>query len=187
MSRIFKDQADIPILHDPEDKLTKRGVPLQKPDRIFGLQVTKIFRNLLSKLPGHRHSPTHDPILLYPFLILEAKSEKHGHGFGSIERQTAFPIRTLLKIQRTLQTNSGADSYLSPLVWFLGNQGDEWRVYGCVVSESDYVRHFFIQILEYELKLIYLVCYGPVARLHTKRRSCATASFGHRLHMRLGS
>jgi hypothetical protein len=36
--------------------------------------------------------------LLFPFLVLEAKSEKSSNGFEDIQTQTAFPILALLKL-----------------------------------------------------------------------------------------
>ncbi|KAL9132260.1 MAG: hypothetical protein Q9175_006564 [Cornicularia normoerica] len=44
--------------------------------------------------------------LLFPFLILEAKSAK-GDDFDSIQKQTAFPIRTLLQMQADLRNKCG--------------------------------------------------------------------------------
>jgi hypothetical protein len=75
--------------------------------------------------------------VLYPFLIIEAKSEKGGTGFESIETQTAFPIRTLLKLQKDLSIASGIS--LKPLVWFLANQGDKWVFYGGTSDDSKWV------------------------------------------------
>jgi hypothetical protein len=95
---------------------------------VFGLRHTKAFKENASVPEGLRRSPFLDGKVLYPFLIIEAKSEKRSPGFESIETQTAFPIRTLLKLQKDLSTASGIS--LKPLVWFLANQGDEWRVYG---------------------------------------------------------
>lgn len=51
-----------------------------------------------------RSSPFKDGIepLLFPFLILEAKSGKSSSGFREIQMQTAFPIFALLKLQQDL-------------------------------------------------------------------------------------
>ncbi len=76
--------------------------------------------------------------LLFPFLILEAKSAK-GDDFDSIQKQTAFPIRTLLKIQADLRNE--CEQRISwqggPLVWFLYNRGEDWRVAACFVENID--------------------------------------------------
>ncbi len=84
-----------------------------------------------------------DP-LLFPFLILEAKSEKSSSGFDDITIQTAFPILALLKLQRELKTHVNDEELDGgPLVWFFANRGDAWRVYGCYMTEEtavEYVR-----------------------------------------------
>jgi hypothetical protein len=75
--------------------------------------------------------------VLYPFLLVEAKSEKGSPGFESIESQSAFPIRALLKLQHDL--GAATESEINPLVWFLANQGEEWRVYGSIFHKSKWV------------------------------------------------
>lgn len=134
------------IIHD----LTVRSELLnQEPDRIYGLQATRNFEDLLSRsIPSTtagtapttvgdliRSSPfksESDP-LLFPFLVLEAKSESSSDGFDDIQTQTAFPIWALLKLQEDLQLQVGAESHSDPLVWFFASRGDVWRVYGCHV------------------------------------------------------
>ena len=76
--------------------------------------------------------------LLFPFLILEAKSAK-GEDFESIKNQTAFPIRTLLKIQADLRNECGQRIYWQggPLVWFLSNRGEDWRLAACFVDNTN--------------------------------------------------
>jgi len=128
--------------------MTDAALKRELPDRVYGLRETKIFRNVLS-------SPTHVPNvrlveetvttspfrnvgepLLFPFLILEAKSEKGVDSWSSIEEQTALPIRSLLKVQQDLgQLSYGADpSRQNALVWFLSYKGEEWRVHGCLID-----------------------------------------------------
>jgi hypothetical protein len=104
---------------------------------VFGLRHTKTFKENASVPGGLRRSPFRDGRVLYPFLIIEAKSEKGSPGFESIETQTAFPIRTLLKLQKDLSIASGIS--FKPLVWFLANQGDEWGVYGGTWDDSKWV------------------------------------------------
>lgn len=78
--------------------------------------------------------------------MLEAKSEKSADGFTNCETQTAFAIRTLLKLQNDLKEAAGNDSQweTGPLVWFLMNRGEEWRVaaayYEKVGDTQRYVR-----------------------------------------------
>lgn len=129
------------MVHDPSDDLARRGLSKQKPDRIFGLKQTSELQFCLKPQTNLRHSPFSDGLLSYPFLILEAKKESGTYGFSDVEDQTAFPIRTLLKIQQALQDASAPATInkVGPLVWFLANRGDEWRVYGCVVVGTGYV------------------------------------------------
>ncbi|KAF7593678.1 hypothetical protein BBP40_011088 [Aspergillus hancockii] len=104
-------------------------ISTKKPDIVIGLRKDGIIEELLQNNEHVVHSPTlNSPEMLFPFLILEAKSEVGGPGFQYVETQTAFPIRTLLNIQSSLDksTNIGRS-----LVWFLAYQGEEWKVYGC--------------------------------------------------------
>lgn len=138
------------ILHDP---LLRSELPKQEPDRVYGLQATRNFENLLSApaantrgfgdRPNIREAIRSSPLregsepLLFPFLILEAKSEKSSSGFDDIQAQTAFPIWTLLKLQEELQGKvTDTESEFGPLVWFFANRGDAWRVYGCYATEE---------------------------------------------------
>ena len=96
----------------------------------MGLARTKTLQDYTSSRKELRHSPFCDGNVLYPFLILEAKSEVRGPGFHSIETQIAVPIITLMKLQENLSKVSG--NKLKPLVWFLAYMGDLWRVYASV-------------------------------------------------------
>lgn len=135
-------------MHEP---LLRSEFPKQEPDRVYGLQKTQNFDDLLSEPPADglgftlrqtiRTSPFKegtDP-LLFSFLILEAKAEKSSNGFVDIIMQTMFPIHALLKLQKGLQDKMSdtTENDLSPLVWFLANRGDSWRVYGCYVSDEE--------------------------------------------------
>jgi hypothetical protein len=66
----------------------------------------------------------------FPFLLLEARPEHGCPDFTSIEEQSAFPLRTLLNIQNNVPTTP--EARFEPLVWFMANQGDEWRTYACI-------------------------------------------------------
>jgi hypothetical protein len=134
---MFSNLAEESVIHDPADNLAKRGLPLQRPDRVFGLAMTKSFGIYTAGAPNLRHSPFAAGSVLYPFLIIEAKSEKGGQGFESIETQSAFPLRTFLKLQDDLRQSSRVE--LDPLVWFLAYQGDEWRVSAGIIEESKFV------------------------------------------------
>ena len=102
--------------------------------------MTTSFKALTENRPELRHTPIEldRASILYPFLIIEAKSEKGNPGFEAVEAQTAFPIRTFLKIQAQLKAQDAFS--LDPLVWFMAFSGEQWHVYGCVIEENKYVR-----------------------------------------------
>ncbi|KAL3464330.1 hypothetical protein BJX64DRAFT_95106 [Aspergillus heterothallicus] len=107
-----------------------------RPDRVLSLGRTYDLNRLLDANPDIAPTVIKSDIhSCFPFLVLEAKSEKGTVGFESIERQTAFPIRAMLGIQKSLETGVDLPQIL-PLVWFLANRGDEWRVYGCVPDRT---------------------------------------------------
>lgn len=139
---MFYDQFEGKVVYDPADQLVDRRVrhrPKRQPDLTFGLRRTTAIKELI-KSPSRRdlrHSPFEQHNCLYPFLVIEAKSEKGGPGFESIENQSAFPLQTMVKLQNDLKIQSDCD--MNPLVWFLANQGDEWRVYASILDGSIYV------------------------------------------------
>jgi hypothetical protein len=138
---LFDKAPERAMQHEEPNGLEKRGVPTRKPDQVFGLARTYSL-DLYTKrelFEGMRHGPFADSELLYPFLICEAKAED-GEGFEAIEAQTAFPIRTCLKLQDNLRQTSGVP--LKPFVWFLAYHGDEWRVAACILSEGKYVSSY---------------------------------------------
>lgn len=122
-------------------------MPRQRPDRVVGLRETKNLRMLLDQ-PQRTH-PSSDvrklrdlirsspfkwqpDSLLFPFLILEAKTDLTHNNFSDIQYQTAFPIKLLLDLQTDLQSYSSNPNQIpEPLVWFLGYKGSDWKLYGC--------------------------------------------------------
>lgn len=138
-AQLFLSRYETRFAHDAADPLVQTGLQPRAPDCVFGLRETKCFNTQDAARHGLRQSPYKDGQVLYPFLIIEAKSEKGSPGFESIENQTAFPIRTLLKLQYDLAMASGRD--VRPLVWFLANQGDDWRVYGSIRDGPAWVWH----------------------------------------------
>ena len=71
---------------------------------------------------------------------MEAKSEKGGPGFEAVQRQSALAIRSCLKLQVDLEMDAGS-GLLYPLVWFIGYQGDEWRLYYAVPNGDETVSY----------------------------------------------
>ncbi|KAK2760893.1 hypothetical protein FQN54_002133 [Arachnomyces sp. PD_36] len=111
---LFDDRAQELIVHND---VSNTQIPRQEPDRIFGLRTTKNFEDLVSRpvaaspnvtLADHiRMCPfkkDSDP-LLFPFLLLEAKSETSSNGFDDIQVQSALPLWALLKLQEELQSH----------------------------------------------------------------------------------
>ena len=133
---LFTNYSDTFVEYDPRDGLEKRGLQKRKPDRVFGLSRTKSldYYSRADSAEDLRHSPFQDADMLYPFLILEAKSEGRGPGFESIETQTAFPIRTCVKLQEDLRRRSSGS--LNPLLWFVSYEGDEWRIAACIMHDE---------------------------------------------------
>jgi hypothetical protein len=156
VSLIFEDLVEEVVFLDAR----LRELPKKKiPDRIFGLKVTKNIEEVITEIAASEQgwectpfgSAANPPI--FPFLLLEAKSDSSRNGFHDIQTQTAFPIRRILNLQRELQSKmQNAAGGPQPLVWFLGNRGSEWKVYGCYTNTTtkggpQYVSSTFFSIL----------------------------------------
>jgi hypothetical protein len=129
----------------------------EKPDRVYGLRRTNKLQRLLlctnnrceGKLIGDvvKTSPflaDGDPVL-FPFLVLEAKSDKSADSFKDIEVQTAFSIRELLRLQDDLyQAANGTrdEAHMRPFVWFISYRGEQWRVSAAFVEKKKGVCHY---------------------------------------------
>jgi len=96
---LFSDRAEELVNNDSvmtEDEM-KIGHPDRHPDRVYGLRETKVFEDVLSSQPRFQRSQlVKDTIetspfrnvgepLLFPFLILEAKSEKGADSWSSTQ------------------------------------------------------------------------------------------------------
>ncbi|KAF2793994.1 hypothetical protein K505DRAFT_417428 [Melanomma pulvis-pyrius CBS 109.77] len=138
----------------------------KRPDRIHGLQRTKNFELMLQS--PYTHGPSHQPQrlvedvvkttlnpdnggspLLFPFLLSEAKREKGAENFGQMEIQTSFPIKHALQLQYDLLHIPGntMDVPGGPLIWFLANRGEDWRVYAGHVQEKEGKPKYLINYL----------------------------------------
>lgn len=157
MSLLFDDRAQEAIVHEAalQAGMQKKE---EQPDRVYGLRRTKRLERLLSwtedkrveaagKMIGESiqstpFRPDGEPIV-FPFLALEAKSEKGRDAFSDIETQTAFTIRSLLTLQEDLRRAAGEDSEWEsgPLVWFLANKGEQWRVAAAYIDYKAGIRN----------------------------------------------
>ena len=150
----------------PDKDVSNSDIVRKEPDRIHGLQTTKKFQQLLQQrcdtasLSGSQPSQRLGDILqtscnpdnggrnlLYPFLVMEAKSGKGGSNFDDIEVQTALPMRNSLVVQQNLQQIVPERVKVpgGPLAWFFANVGETWRVYGCYVTfKNDAKQHSWV-------------------------------------------
>ncbi|KAF4995714.1 hypothetical protein FDECE_12707 [Fusarium decemcellulare] len=148
INRIFGHREDEAVRLDAN--VSKRlSKELQKPDKVFGLRQTRNIENLLydtsntelsdggsDSEPPQVHELVPQPLnqtgdaLLFPFLLLEAKSGMTGTDWYSIQLQTAFPIHKFLETQHRLlsATRTMSDREFEPVVWFLSNKGEDWRL-----------------------------------------------------------
>jgi hypothetical protein len=153
---LFDDGADESIIQNTalQSAMHKKE---EKPDRVYGLRLTNRLERLLERTEDKRaaaggrmigESIKSTPFrldgkpIVFPFLVLEAKSEKGKYSFSDIEAQTAFTIRTLLTLQEDLRVAAGEDSEweTGPLVWFLAYKGEQWRVAAAHIEYKDDVR-----------------------------------------------
>ena len=129
-----------------KDQLPKQT---ERPDRIYGLLKAKRLNRLLESPDKRTGGNIEDMLkctpfradgkpLVFPFLILEAKSEKGASSFTDIEVQSAFAIRELLILQDELRqaAGDGMDWDGGPLVWFISYKGEQWRVHAATTEHS---------------------------------------------------
>lgn len=129
----------------------------EKPDAAYGLRKVGRIQKLLStkdKRPDgggetieRRVTSTpfcNDARTNFPFLVMEAKSEKAGTAQSGIESQMSFIIRRVLLVQENLKQAAGKDSRWNsgPLVWCLGHRGEEWSVSAAFIKYRKNTMHF---------------------------------------------
>ena len=154
---LFSDRAEEKIRHEPPLPVTsqpEKRKHYEKPDRVYGLKQTDNLKLLLDS--DDKRAATTTPNLslretievspfkpegkplLYPFLIIEAKSSK-GADRGEVNMQTAFVIRRLLNVQLDLKLATGEETQWEsgPLVWFLAWRGEIWEISAASVTESE--------------------------------------------------
>lgn len=166
-NEIFDERAQKIFIYD---RSLQEQLPQQAPDRVYGLNTTTNFRQILSRPVASARTRIPQPTVadlmrispfkldedppLFPFLLLEAKSETSASGFDDIQIQSAFPLQALLKLQDGLQSHQLVpDPYFSPLVWFIAFRGDAWRVYGCYLTSGPPIHYVSVHIRFYFLPL----------------------------------
>lgn len=158
---LFSDRAEAAIKHSPGLPVKPRLGQLQtseSPDRVYGLKQTESFellldgadkrtplstRSLRDTVEFSPFNPGGEP-LLYPFLIMEAKSSK-GDDHMEAQMQTAFVIRRLLKLQSDLKRAAGEESQweTGPLVWFLSWRAEQWSISAAFIEcDSEDTIHY---------------------------------------------
>ncbi|KAL2127143.1 hypothetical protein VTI74DRAFT_11257 [Chaetomium olivicolor] len=144
LNRLFIDRSEDMVIHPPD--LERQLPQAQRPDRVYGLRQTRNIEGLMLKrlsddafLEDLLHKQPHSTLgeaLLFPFLVVEAKSGTASDDWHSIRLQTAFPIYTYLNTQQSLRLATAQKSKWTsgPLVWFFMSKGDDWRV--CLAYQS---------------------------------------------------
>jgi hypothetical protein len=151
---IFSDRAETSIHYDPAlriESYRRSKKKYEQPDRVYGLWQTENFKELLDSADKRvpldedtrtlRHTLEVSPFkrdrepLLFPFLIIEAKSDAVGDS-AAVEMQSAFCIRRLLMLQDGLRAATGEESLwqTGPLVWFFTWHGYEWSIKGSFID-----------------------------------------------------
>lgn len=122
-------------------EIDKMVLSHQRADLVIGFQKTHEFREILSAHPSIQATAIEGKEeIVFPFILLEAKSEKDGIGFDSVERCAAFGTNALLALQRDLSFKTIQAGYrINPIVWLLASRGDQWGdqwgVYACVPDQ----------------------------------------------------
>lgn len=129
-SRLFTRELDKHVEHEDLPEPLRKRLKRRRPDRVIGLGVTRTLRQYLPSLRT-RYCPFRKVNVVYPFIVIEAKTaESGGASFGSILRQTAFVVRTCLRLQQNLQDDTGIPHQC--IVWSFAIMGEEWRLYAAV-------------------------------------------------------
>lgn len=132
-TRIFADICQAFVEPDPRDVYDHQLIPKLEPDRVFGINRIGAVEEYTKVLPLVRHSPFRSaPHILYPFLVIEAKSGPGAAECSDVDQQTAFPLRTCLMLQEKLRLKH-------PPVWYMQYKGNEWRLAACVLQNDQMV------------------------------------------------
>ncbi|KAJ6035894.1 hypothetical protein N7540_000173 [Penicillium herquei] len=165
---LFSDRAEARIKHDPPIQISldpPKFKNSERVDRIYGLRHTENFRLLLDSSDKRyiettnislRESITCSPLssgggepLLFPFIIIEAKSSK-GRSRAETHMQSAFCIQRLLKIQRDLFDATGDEGIqweAEQLIWYIATRGEQWDLYaGFVDIDQSIMRYPVVEL-----------------------------------------
>ncbi|MBE3041282.1 hypothetical protein IMZ48_01585 [Candidatus Bathyarchaeota archaeon] len=146
LNPIFENHAEEAIKYTKEMQRDLRRRE-HRPDRIMGLYQTGTIERLLEK-PDQRHAFPSKTVgqtirttpfrkggekVVFPFLVIEAKSEKSQSSFSGIDMQTAFAIRELVVLQEELERAASGLGHAkwdaAPLVWYISYRGEQWRLH----------------------------------------------------------
>lgn len=134
---MFTSELDKYIDHDDMPDSLKRRLKRRRPDRVIGLGITRTLRHYLPPMRA-KYCPFKKANVVYPFIVIEAKTaESSGASFGSILRQTAFVVRTCLRLQQNLREDTGIPHQC--IVWSFAIMGEEWRLSAAVLNGTKVV------------------------------------------------
>lgn len=146
INRLFQDKLDETPEYPPEVKeLVPNG---ERPDRIYGLRQTDKLRRALYDLEDLTITPFKKELnfMIFPFLVLEAKSAKTGDTFEDVDLQSSLAIMEVLRIQWELFTKAGRSDTLcfqGPFAWYIAYKGHHWRLHAAfaetVEGDPEYV------------------------------------------------
>lgn len=144
-SPMFTRELDVFFKHEDVSPSDEKQLK-QRPDRVIGLGVPDSMRHYLQSLRT-AYCPYRLKNVVYPFLVVEAKTaENSGASFGSIFRQTAFVLRTCLRLQQNLkeETEEAEETDISHqcIVWSFAIMGEEWRLQAAIPNNNKQVQIF---------------------------------------------
>lgn len=120
LNRLFQDKLDEPTTY-PQD-IQKLISKIEHPDRIYELCHPTGFKKdqreleKLVKLSIHKQNAN---FMIFPFLVMEAKTDSSPDSFKDINLQSSCAIMEALRIQHELAKKAGkldSEHYHSPLV-----------------------------------------------------------------------
>jgi len=110
-------------------------------DRLLGTQSTTPLKTV-DEMVGSRPANADAVNVAFPFLLFEAKKPNSADDLESIQLQSCFPIREMLKTQLRLFLSRRDRKFhgARPFVWFISLQGHEANVSGAYWIRNTTVR-----------------------------------------------